>query len=121
MMFDPRRPMTLQEAQALSQRVDRSRQQIASNPMPTTLQDGMTQLGASVGNVIAQQRLRSQFPNGVPGMPAPQPPPIQRFAETISGNKMPWQFPQAPGALGSEQAPKPIPAFSKPGGLFGLW
>jgi|GEM_PF-6147274 len=116
MIFGPQRPMTLSEAQALDRRMADTRQLLYGGSMPSNVGEGLQRLGTGIGYAIQQQRLRSQFPNGVPGTNVQSQPPIKRFAEFVSGNQMPWQFPQAPGGSSAAQGT----SFPKPGGLFGL-
>lgn len=98
-------PMTPDEVMRMRSRAQAARSAITDPNMPTDLQSGMTRLGQGIAFALMQSRLANQ-PGG-----AIQPPtsPIQRMAESISGNTMPWQFPAAPSmpAQASNMASQP--------------
>jgi len=103
-MLFSNQPMNPQELAALRRRVSGTEDALAYSPMPTNIGSGLQRLGTAVGLAAMRARYNSQYPDG-PQMPsggyAPQAkPPIQSILETVSGNRMPWQFPAAPSQPG---------------------
>lgn len=102
-MLFSNQPLNPQELSALRRRIGTTEDSLASSPMPTDIGSGLQRLGSAVGLAAMRARYNSQFPDA-PQMPgggyAPQAkPPIQNFLETVSGNRMPWQFPAAPAGV----------------------
>jgi hypothetical protein len=110
MMFS-NKPMNTQQLEALRRRIGTTEDSLAASPMPTDIGSGLQRLGSAVGLAAMRARYNSQFPDGPPmpsGGYAPQAkPPIQSILETVSGNRMPWQFPAAPSVPGATASVNP--------------
>lgn len=128
-MMSSNQPLTPQQLALLHRRMDSAQSEMTYGGMPTDVGSGLQRLGTAIGYAAMKHRYNSQFPDAPGGMPQQQnKPPIQGIVEALSGNRMPWQFPDAPvtpstptatpGPVGA--GTNPAPPFQKPGGLFGL-